>query len=249
MRSIVIAVVWAVALAWAASHPLAAQDARSQPSGTQEAFGREPVARSPRLSLGHVATPEAAPSEAASDRFDAAARPAARPAAIPSDAASLARHSDSDALAVPLQRSSSEPAASSDGGFFAGPVATIAGALAITLGLFAIVMVVARRSGGIHLRGLPRDALEVIGQTAIGPRQRLMVVRVGTQALVIGTSPAGIQTVAQFDDPDEAGQLIAQCRGMGTQAFRATLSELEREPAAGFVDSPAPKRSSLFLRA
>lgn len=158
-----------------------------------------------------------------------------------------------DSLAVPLKKSESGSERRSAGeGWFAGPVAKITGGLAVTLGLFAIVVVLARRGGGINLRGLPREAFEVVGQTAIGPRQRLMVVRVGTQALVIGTSPAGIHRVAQIEDPDEAGQLIAQCRGMGSQAaFKSTLYELEQQRVApGFVDDPPPPKSSnLFLRA
>src|SRR5690606_23552669 len=108
-------------------------------------------------------------------------------------------------LSVPLKRSErgSERPQSSEG-WFGGPVAKITGGLAVTLGLFAVVVVLARRGGGVHLRGLPREAFEVIGQTAIGPRQRLLVVRVGTQALVVGTSPAGIHRLAQIEDPDEA---------------------------------------------
>lgn len=223
MRRIVIMMIWAVWLPLAASRPLEAQD---------------PGVRTARLSIHRVAQEEDSPASSVSAPASDAAR-------------SSAPQSDDDSLAVPLERSVGSHAEPNRGSFFGGPVATIAGALAITLGLFAVVMLVARRGGGMHSRALPREAFEVIGQTTIGPRQRLMVVRVGTQALVIGTSPAGIQTVAQFDDPDEAGQLIAQCRGMGAgAAFRATLSELEREPAAsGFVDSPAAKRGNLFLRA
>lgn len=165
------------------------------------------------------------------------------------DSPSLAR---ADSLAVPLKKRENGPERESSGtGLFGGPVATITGGLAITLGLFAIVVVAARRGGGVNLRGLPREAFEVIGQTSIGPRQRLMVVRVGTQALVIGTSPAGIHPVAQIDDPDEAGQLIAQCRGMGAQAaFKSTLFELEQQRTSpGFVDDAPAKPGNLFLRA
>lgn len=169
---------------------------------------------------------------------------------VSASASAPTQRASGDSLAVPLERSGGSLSTPQRNHFFSGPVATIAGALAITLGLFAVVVVIARRGGSIHPRGLPREAFEVIGQTAIGPRQRLMIVRVGTQALVIGTSPAGIQTVAQFDDPDEAGQLIAQCRGTGASAaFRTTLSELEREPASGFVDPPSAKRGNLFFRA
>ena len=135
-----------------------------------------------------------------------------------------------------------------------GSIGTTVGGLAITLGVFAIAVLVMRKmKTGTMMRGLPREAFEVIGQTTIGPKQQLMVVRCGLQALVIGVSPAGIQTIAQFDDPDEAGQFIAQCRGLGTvAAFNSTLREIEREqPARGFVASETTDRPAgkLFLRA
>ncbi len=161
----------------------------------------------------------------------------------------------SQRLAPPTTRlSESSPPAAKSQSFMGGPLATILGALAVTLGVFAVFVLISRRSGGnALLRNLPREGVEVIGQTNIGPRQKLLVVRCGVQALVIGISPAGIQTVAQFDDPDEAGQFIAQCRGIGSAvSFKTTLRELEREPSApGFIDNndSSTQRSKLFLRA
>jgi flagellar biogenesis protein FliO len=139
-------------------------------------------------------------------------------------------------------------------GGMGGKLGTTIGALAITLGLFvAVVMVMRRLQAGQKMQGLPREAFEVVGESTIGPRQKLMVVRCGIQALVIGVTPAGIHRVAQIDDPDEAAQFIAQCRGSGATAmFRNTLREMETEPAAaGFVDqtSDTRKSSKLFLRA
>ena len=153
---------------------------------------------------------------------------------------------------APLSESS--PTAAKSQSFMGGPLATILGALAVTLGVFAVFVLISRRSAGNALmRNLPREGVEVIGQTHLGPRQKLLVIRCGVQALVVGISPAGIQTVAQFDDPDEAGQFIAQCRGMGSAvSFKTTLRELEQEPSApGFIDNndSASPRSKLFLRA
>lgn len=190
-------------------------------------------------------------SLAAQDQLVRPAGVSLAPAIEPNAAPEFSPRPAGDSLSVPLKRDSGERRESVRSGLFGGPVATITGGLAITLGLFAIVVVLARRGGGVNLRGLPREAFEVIGQASIGPRQRLLVVRIGTQAMVIGTSPAGIHRVAQIEDPDEAGQLIAQCRGMGAQAaFKSTLYELERQPTApGFVDTPPAKTGNLFLRA
>lgn len=136
----------------------------------------------------------------------------------------------------------------------AGSLGTTVGALAVTLGLFALFVAFTRRMQKSQQgKGLPREAFEVIGETEIGPKQKLLVVRCGLQALIVGVSPAGIQPVAQFDDPDEAGHFIAQCRGLGSASvFSSTLKELERESTRpGFVDdSASPKnKGKLFLRA
>lgn len=166
--------------------------------------------------------------------------------------------SSSDSLSIPLKKSGEDSTKTSSGnllGGLGGSLGTTIGALVVTLGLFAVFTVFVRRmQKGQQARGLPREAFEVIGETEIGPKQKLLVVRCGVQALIIGVSPAGIQQVAQFDDPDEAGQFIAQCRGLGSaKMFSSALRELEREPSRpGFVEetnSGRGDKGKLFLRA
>lgn len=166
-----------------------------------------------------------------------------------------------DSLDMPLQKTSSEtaPQRTASESLFSGMLPTVAGALAITLGLFCVWAAVMRR-GGIKTGGrhLPKEAVEVIGHTAVGPKEKILVLRCGMQAIVVGVTPAGMQTLAQFDDPDEAGQFIASCRGMNaTRNFQNAIREMEREPIApGFVDNgssqkreSSPSSSRLFLRA
>lgn len=162
-----------------------------------------------------------------------------------------------DSLSIPLKpslTSSDDSKTTSQFGSLSGSIGTTIGALVVTLGLFAVMVVVMKRfQQNQQPKSLPGEAFEVIGETEIGPKQKLMVVRCGVQALVIGVSPMGIQNVAQIDDPDEAGQFIAQCRGLGSTAvFNSTLRELEKEPAPrGFVAPENANRSKgkLFLRA
>lgn len=135
-----------------------------------------------------------------------------------------------------------------------GSFSTVASALSITLAVFAVFAIVSRKATQDKSgRVLPREAMEVIGFTPLGPKQKLVVVRCGVQAVILGMSPSGMHTVAQFDDPDEAGQFIAQCRGLGnTTAFRTTLKEMEAESTAGGFLEPGStnqRRGKLFLRA
>jgi flagellar biogenesis protein FliO len=166
--------------------------------------------------------------------------------------------SNANALDIPLSQGSGSPAESvqkrSVNFGLGNSLGTTIGALVVTLGLFTILVLVMKRvQTNPKQMGLPREAFEVIGETTIGPKQKLMVVRCGVQALVVGVSPAGIQSVAQIDDPDEAGQFIAQCRGLGSTAeFNKTLREMEKEPVQrGFVANEPSRQTSgkLFLRA
>lgn len=170
---------------------------------------------------------------------------------------SASHNATQDSLSIPLRQRTSDPELKSPSAgltSLGGSLGTTIGALIVTLGLFAILVIALKRFQKQQLpRALPREAFEVIGETEIGPKQKLLVVRCGVQALVIGVSSAGIQNVAQIDDPDEAGQFIAQCRGLGsTTMFNETLKELEREPSPrGFV-APDPEhrpKGKLFLRA
>ena len=181
------------------------------------------------------------------------------PGASVRDAAVQARFASSaNALDIPLSQGDGSPNESvqrSSANFgLTNSLGTMVGALVVTLGLFTIlVLVVKRVQTNPKQMGLPREAFEVIGETTIGPKQKLMVVRCGVQALVVGVSPSGIQSVAQIDDPDEAGQFIAQCRGLGgTAEFNKTLREMEKEPVQrGFVGNEPSRQTSgkLFLRA
>lgn len=173
------------------------------------------------------------------------------------DSTGMASSTNASSLSIPLKGSAiQQPESSRTSSItgLAGSLGTTVGALAVTLGLFALFVAFTRRmQKGHQAKGLPREAFEVIGETEIGPKQKLLVVRCGLQALIVGVSPVGIQPVAQIDDPDEAGQFIAQCRGLGsTTVFSSTLKEMEKESTRpGFIDDSANPRNKgkLFLRA
>lgn len=157
---------------------------------------------------------------------------------------------NADALQAPIARGTDADSSERQTGsetWFGGIVPTIAGALAISLGLFCLWVALMRR-GSMRLipRQLPREAVEVMGQTMLGPKEKLMIVRCGMQALILGVTPAGMHRLAQIDDPDEAGQLLAACRSSSAaKNFQSTLRELEREPVGNsFLETPAERNSS-----
>ncbi len=71
--------------------------------------------------------------------------------------------------------------------------------------------------------GQPGRRLQVLESTSVGPRQKLALVRVGTQELLVGVSPGhmtalGQWTVAEGETPADHGQ-----------ALRALAQELRHE--------------------
>jgi flagellar protein FliO/FliZ len=70
--------------------------------------------------------------------------------------------------------------------------------LVLVLGAAAAAAVFLRRwKGSIGRSGGPMELRHVI---ALGPRERLALVKVGSRFLVVGVTPAGISRVSEFAD-------------------------------------------------
>ena len=53
-----------------------------------------------------------------------------------------------------------------------------------------------------------RDMLDVLARTAVSPRHQLLLVRVGRRVVLVGQSPASLETLSEVTDPDEVAALI-----------------------------------------
>lgn len=87
--------------------------------------------------------------------------------------------------------------------------------LRITLGLVVVVAAIFATAWGLrrwgHFRSSPRGELQVIGGLSMGPRERLVLVRVGQEQVLLGVAPGRIQTLHVLQqpiavDPDEPGR-------------------------------------------
>ena len=94
--------------------------------------------------------------------------------------------------------------ASSSGGGWA--LSTLA-ALGLVIGLILLA-----RWGYVKLGGRvvarPSRSVEVLSRTALGPKNHVLLLRVGRRVLVVGDSPSGTRTLADLDDPDEVATLL-----------------------------------------
>ncbi|MBC8113026.1 MAG: flagellar biosynthetic protein FliO, partial [Candidatus Saccharimonas sp.] len=56
-------------------------------------------------------------------------------------------------------------------------------------------------------RGLPIEALELLGRRLIEPKVSIHLVRCGGKVLVLGVSPDGVRTLSEIADPHEVDRL------------------------------------------
>lgn len=115
------------------------------------------------------------------------------------------------------------------------PVAGAGGLLQVTLALAAVLAAVfvfgwlLRRFRGAARPGVAR--IEVLAETALGTRERAVLIRVGPQQLLVGVAPGHLRTLHVF--------------GEGVMTLETA------EPAAGEGPQPAPQTPSfraLLLR-
>jgi flagellar biogenesis protein FliO len=185
------------------------------------------------------AAPQLLPVGYESDGF-ASAKPLAAepqpPAAAPQPPA--ARQFATSAP-VPLSPPSSRPAlprlsaqgeSSASGRGELPSMVTVAGSLAVVLGIFFLVAWGMRRATPAGSTHLPGEVLEVLGRASLAQRQQVSLVRCGKKLLLISTTPTGAETLTEITDPLEVDRLAGMCRqghpGSTTTAFRQVFGQM-----------------------
>ena len=138
-----------------------------------------------------------------------------------------------------------------------GALVTVTSSLAVVLGLFAALIWVARKYGSKSMGGgsIPSEVLQNLGSTAIDPRTRISMIRLGSKILVVAQTATGMEPLSEITDPDEVRRLTALCVGDSKAQFASTLESIKEEPVGrGFAGQPAtppgPRhRGSLFTTA
>ena len=90
--------------------------------------------------------------------------------------------------------------------------------LAFVLVLVFSIAWVLRRVGGVSLTG--GSALKVIGGMSMGSRERVVLLQVGDEQLLVGVSPGRIQTLHVLETPIEIEQ-----QAVGASIFAEKLTE------------------------
>lgn len=174
-------------------------DTVPSPSALPAQDAPRPATAPPAAQPGQVvADPSAAPQSTAPEAAPPApvqAQPAtvgATPAAAPHAIAGLpTRPAKTTALTMQPGHAAPPSAASTLGGTLF--------ALALVLGLIFGLAWLARRMPG--LAGMRGNGLRVIASTPLGARERLVVVEVGEQQLLLGTGASGTRLLHVLDAP------------------------------------------------
>jgi len=90
---------------------------------------------------------------------------------------------------------------------------TAVGALAVVVGLILILARIFRRHAPLFSQALPTEALEILGRRFVDQRQSIVLLRIGSRILVVGSSPAGLQGIGEVSDPVEVDLIAGICRG------------------------------------
>lgn len=122
-----------------------------------------------------------------------------------------------------------------------GAALTLFSALALTIGALLVTITVLRR-----VQGRAADSsglgLEVLGRTAVGPKQGVALLRMGERVLLLSIGDGGVRTLAEMT-PAEAERLRAE-RGGAAGSRDRWLLDAGRALVARFRKPTASPRGS-----
>ena len=114
---------------------------------------------------------------------------------------------------------------SGEGFLNTGFVFQLIGALLLVLICIFVVVVVIRRINIGYIGG--KQHIRVISSISVGPREKLLLVEVGTQQVLVGSTPTSIQRLHQLDEPVDASMPEAT----GFSSILGSLSGSSGNPA------------------
>lgn len=152
------------------------------------------------------------------------------PSSHESPAAKTPRKNRTDSMKLGASRKSDNKKQTSEKPGGLPSLVTIAGSLAIVIGLFMIVAFLMRRATPTANTALPDEVVEVLGRAPLANRQQVHLLRCGNKLLLVCVTPNGTETLTEITDPTEVDRLAALCRqnnvGSSTANFRQVFQQL-----------------------
>jgi flagellar biogenesis protein FliO len=151
---------------------------------------------------------------------------------------------DGDYLARPISRPD-ETKKSSWGGLASAnmkPLVTTGVSLGLVLAIFCAIVWFSKKSGGRANKALPSEIVELLGVTAITPKQQMQLVRLGNKILLLSLTQQGVQPIGEVTDNEEVARICAICQtnrpNSMSNTFRQVLNQMGSEKTdSGFLGS------------
>lgn len=116
---------------------------------------------------------------------------------------------------------------------------TVAGSLAVVLGIFFLVAWGMRRASPVAMSALPEGVFETLGRAPLAGRQQAHLLRLGNKLVLVSVTPAGAETITEITDPVEVDRLAGLCRQAQphstTAAFRQVFQQFAPQGAGSGV--------------
>ncbi|MFA7237640.1 MAG: flagellar biosynthetic protein FliO [Phycisphaeraceae bacterium] len=150
--------------------------------------------------------------------------------------------------------------ATTSGGGSGGWVVQTMLALGLVIALiFALRWLLKRLTGWGGATGAHRaDALvEVLARSTIAPKTSVLFLKIHERIVVAGQTPAGLDTLTEFDDPDQVAAILTQIQAARphsiSRAFGSLLKQADKDYAPGdeqehIVDRTRDSMSGLLGR-
>jgi len=149
---------------------------------------------------------------------------------------------ESRAARMPLPSAGGNPADSAARSGAGSGTFNVIAALVVVLGLFFAAASLLKRTMPAQARLLPREAVEILGRTALPGRRQGHLIRVGNKiALVSFSGGGGAETLVEITDPLEVDRLAGLCSQHDphstVNSFRSVVEQFFRDKPAGGSDT------------
>ena len=174
------------------------------------------------LAMGLVAAGAAAQESASSSR------PSVHQVAT-SQAASAAASADEERPVLSSGRGAETRPVSRDATTSLSEWARTIGALVFVVAIIFGLRALLRRfgPGPAHRKGGRGEAIEVLARSSVLPRQHLLLVRLGRRVLLLGSTAAGLSTLAEIQDGEEIAELMEVIEGGSVEAIRSLAKPMD----------------------
>jgi flagellar protein FliO/FliZ len=101
--------------------------------------------------------------------------------------------------------------------------------LGMVVSLFLIAALMIRKSQPKQYQKLPKEVVEVLGRSPLGPRQNLVLLRFGSKLILVSQQPGETQSLGEIADAGEAARLVGLCEVQRPESVTGSFRDILRQ--------------------